>query len=173
MATQWRYRYVWIFIIYFWIIKKSPSPVKARSTRKVENTQFLSYYGAIPNDRMVYFHAVIFVFLCCHGAAGHSMGARSRPRCRSPPYPPKIWNLAHHQILGGSTMDKKRLYIAFHKNIFNPPNGWAVYLLSLASESDGRGSEHDPNWAPAKAAGSAVYKAARYLRQFGAWVPCR
>lgn len=42
-------------------------------------------------------------------------------------------------------MDKKRLYIAFHKNIFNPPNGWTVYLLSLDSESDGGGSEHDPN----------------------------
>ena len=42
-------------------------------------------------------------------------------------------------------MDENRLYIAIHKNIFNPPNGWAVYLLSLAPESDGRGVAYDPN----------------------------
>lgn len=42
-------------------------------------------------------------------------------------------------------MIRKQFYIVLDKNIFNPPNGWAVYLLLLALESDGRGSEHDPN----------------------------
>lgn len=41
-------------------------------------------------------------------------------------------------------MDKRQFYIAVHKNIFNPPNESADYLLLLAQESDGRGPKHDP-----------------------------
>jgi len=37
-------------------------------------------------------------------------------------------------------MIRKRVYIARQKNIFNPPNESAVYLLSLAPESEGRGA---------------------------------
>ena len=42
-------------------------------------------------------------------------------------------------------MIRKHFYIILLKNIFNPPNESAVYLLLLVPESDGRGSEHDPN----------------------------
>ena len=54
-------------------------------------------------------------------------------------------NLAHYQIFGGLAVSKERIYIALYKNIFNPPNESAVYLLLLVPESDGRGSKHDPN----------------------------
>lgn len=121
---------------------------------------------------MAYCHAVFFVFLHYGGVLDRFFKEKCLPRCRSPPYAPKIWNSETYQIFGGLTVVTKCFYIAFHKYFFNPPNRSAVYLLSLSPESDGRGPKHDPNWAPAKVAGSAVRKTARYLRQSGAWIPC-
>lgn len=89
---------------------------------------------------MAYCHAVIFVFLRCGGTSNYFLKGECLPRCRSPPYAPKIWNPETYQIFGGLTVVKKCFYIAFHKNFFNPPSGSAVYLLLLAPESDGRGA---------------------------------
>lgn len=145
LATQRRYRRVWSIIVSTWTVKKSPPSVKAQTTQKVEIARLLSDSILTPYDRMVTCHAVIFVFLRCHHALGRRSAAfKGLPRCRSPPYPPKIWNPAHHQIFGGSAMIRKQFYIAQQKNIFYPPNWSAVYLLSLAPESDGRGARAWP-----------------------------
>lgn len=42
----------------------------------------------------------------------------------------------------GCSMD---LFIQHYKRIYNSSDKSTVYFLLLASESDGRGSEHDPN----------------------------
>ena len=100
LAAQRRYRRVWSIIVSMWTVKKSPPSVKAQTTHKVEIARLLSDSLITPYDRMVTCHAVIFVFLRCHHALWRRSAAfKGLPRCRSPPYPPKIWNPAHHQIL--------------------------------------------------------------------------
>lgn len=137
LVAQRRSRHVWSIIVSMWTVKKSPPSVKAQTTQKVEITRLLSDSILTPYDRMVTCHAVIFVFLRCHHALWRRSAAfKGLPRCRSPPYPPKIWNPAHHQIFGGSAMHYSTLHIIFTKNFFNSYTSCSGYSLSFATESN-------------------------------------
>ena len=99
--------------------QKSPPSIKAQSAHKVKTTHLLSNNSITSCDRMASCHAVFFVFWSCHHTLWRWPAAfKGLPRCRSPPYPPKIWNPAHHQIFGGSAMIRKQFYIAQQKIFF-------------------------------------------------------
>lgn len=85
--------------------------------------------------------SAMWSFLLFYAAAGRQaiLWAPEPARATTPLHALRKFEPGTSSNFGGSTMDKNQLYIAFHKNIFNPPNGWAVYLLSLAPESDGKG----------------------------------
>ena len=138
LAAQRRYRRVWSIIVSAWTVKKSPPSVKARTTRKVEITRFLSDNPIASNDRMAFCHAVIFVFLCCRRPSCHSMAAKHLPRCRSPPRLRKFepWHIIKFSEV---TMKNHSADQGVVLNFFNHDKSCLLYFLSFTPESGGEG----------------------------------